>query len=65
MRHAANIPRDQLAALRRNARAKAQEWDWSSLKNEIAAFFTAATSLASVGPLSRHRDQDVETSEDA
>jgi glycosyltransferase involved in cell wall biosynthesis len=65
LRHAANIPRDQLVALRRNARAKAQEWDWSSLKNEIAAFFTAATSLASVGPLSRHRDQDVETSEDA
>lgn len=65
LRHAANIPHDQLVALRRNARAKAQEWDWSSLKNEIAAFFTAATSLASVGPLSRPRDQDVETSEDA
>jgi glycosyltransferase involved in cell wall biosynthesis len=63
LRHAATMPRDQLTVLRRNARAKAQEWDWSSLKNEIGAFFTAATSLASVGPLSRRRDQHVESSQ--
>jgi glycosyltransferase involved in cell wall biosynthesis len=48
LRQAATLPRDQIAVLRRNALAKAHEWDWSSLKKEIAAFFTAATSLASV-----------------
>lgn len=48
LRQAATIPRKELASLRRNALAKAQEWDWRSLSEEIGAFFTAATSLAGV-----------------
>lgn len=49
LRRTVAMPPDQLATLKRNALAKAREWDWSSLKEEIGGFFAAATSLASVG----------------
>ena len=46
---AASLSSAERAVLARNAKAKARSWDWSSLKDEIAGFFSAATSLASVG----------------
>jgi len=46
LRQAANIRREELACFRRNALAKARDWDWSSLRKEIGAFFAAAISLA-------------------
>jgi glycosyltransferase involved in cell wall biosynthesis len=48
LRRAASLTHVERAALARNAKAKSRSWDWSSLKDQIAGFFTAATSLASV-----------------
>ncbi len=49
LRRAAAIPPAQLTLLKRTALAKAREWDWSNLKEQIGGIFAAATSLASVG----------------
>jgi glycosyltransferase involved in cell wall biosynthesis len=49
LRRACAMTPDQRAALKRNALAKARDWDWSSLTDQIGGFFVAATSLASVG----------------
>jgi glycosyltransferase involved in cell wall biosynthesis len=49
LRRACAMAPDQRAALKRNALAKARDWDWSTLTDQIGGFFAAATSLASVG----------------
>ena len=48
LRRACAMTPDQRAALKRNALAKARDWDWSSLTDQIGRFLAAAMSLASV-----------------
>jgi glycosyltransferase involved in cell wall biosynthesis len=49
LKRACAMSPDQRAALKRNALAKARDWDWSSLTDQIGRFLAAAMSLASVG----------------
>jgi glycosyltransferase involved in cell wall biosynthesis len=49
LRRACHMSAEQRSMLKRNALAKAREWDWSALAGPIVGFLSAASSLASVG----------------